>query len=595
MADNRLDPDINLLGYWGFDEALETDVAIDGATNFSPADLTVTAATSVQAGRVGSARQFVSTSSAFASVTIARLRLLSDATLMAWVKLSSYNSSGSLLRTILSCGGPTTGDNLNYSVSVDVSGRLVYKHTAATGVVIVRTASATIKIGQFYGVFVRRSANGGNQDIEFFVDNNSIPIFDVTVNAVGSTLPVPPPIANASAIFSVARSQKETDSAYWDGLIDEVSVHDVARAYQPYLRGSYYRIAIRNATARLTAPNNVLSVSSTDIGAGVRWWCYERDQDLYVVKESPFGFFGPDTRLTQTGIFGSATGSKKPELIYDLASDTLLVLFVGGNRIFKLTGSGTDDPSAINMPFTADTGGIIKSLDNADGGSFGNGGGQRQVISEDITYVNRTPVKIGDADPTLFSLGNGGGQLPSPVLYGTGTISSPTINFMQRPSGFGVAIGPDDLTLNGFRVFRFIGGGSILLGTASRVAGAGFYFFLFSTPPIYGDVFYAEVLKYGKPTGVFTNAVVFKNFEPLLEGSIYKIGREGDGTDTANFGNGGGQLDEFVITYVNRTPVKLSSQDPTTFSIGTGGGDHGKVTTTGSNRPGNAAIEVELS
>lgn len=82
MADNRLDPDINLLGYWGFDESLETDNALDGATNFSPADLVITSALSVQDGRVGGARDFNGTSS-FGSVTVARLRLLGAATFIA--------------------------------------------------------------------------------------------------------------------------------------------------------------------------------------------------------------------------------------------------------------------------------------------------------------------------------------------------------------------------------------------------------------------------------------------------------------------------------------------------------------------------------
>ena len=591
MADNRLDPDINLLGYWGFDEALETDNALDGATNFAAANLVVTSALGVQDGRVGAARDFNGTSS-FAAVTIARLRLLSEATLMAWVQLDSYNSTGSLLRTILSCGGPTTGDNLLYSVSVDTAGRLVYKHNAAGGLVVVRTPGAIIKTGQFYFVVVRRSTSGPDLNIEFFVDNALIPVADVTVNAVPSALPVPVPLANASSIFSVARSQKESDSSFWDGLLDEVSVHDVARSYQPFLRGTYYRVAIRNSTSRLTAPNTVVAVSSADMGSGVRWWCYERDRDLYVVRESPFGVFGPDTRLVTTGS-GASTDARNVELIYDAASDTLLVLFVAGNRIFKLTANQTDVPVATPMPFTADTGGIIKSLDNADGGAFANGGGQRQTTPEDIVYVTRTPVKISGTDSPDYNLGNGGGSQSFVITQNRST--PPSIDFMTRPSGFGLAIGPADGTQSGYRIYRLIGGGSTLLGTATYVFTGGFYFFLFTTPPVYGDAFYGEALKFGSPTGTFTNTVVYLNNEVVLENGTLKLGREGSVTDTANVGNGGGQRQTTVedIVYVNRTPVKMVGADSPDYNLGNGGGHHRKITSSGSNRPGGNPIEVE--
>jgi len=826
MADNRLDPDINLLGYWGLDEALETDNCLDGATNFAAADLVATGASGVQAGRVGAARQF-NGSVSYATVLSARLRLLGDLTLMAWVNLASYNSGGSLLRTVVSCGGPLTSDFLLYGLYVDSAGRLVYKHDAMTGAVIVRTAPALIKTGQFYCIAVRRSASGPNQNIEFVVDNVVIPIADVTVNAVPVALPVPPPGTNVSAVFSIARSQRETDAAYWNGLLDEVSVHDIARPYQPYLRGAYYRVAIRNATSRLTAPNNIDSVSSADMGAGVRWWCYERDKDLYVVKESPLGFFGPETRLTQTG-GGNSTLGGKPELIYDATTDTLLVLFVTGNRIFKLTAQSTDDPASINMPFTADTGGIIKALENVDGGAFANGGGLRDLRPEDITYINRQPVKVFHTDPTL-SVGNGGGSGLN--QFSTASVTAPSLAFMDRPApdGFGLAVGPRDGTQSGYRIFKLEGGGSALLGNAVYAPTGSFFFFptaptnlpkfghlldadvaalwrfdeaaaasnlldagthgrtltatgsppvitgqiaggrelgtsqyfsatgdvnadtgftgevtveswirpttgpffiliyggiapgasvttpfymdhgaavgklrvfwhvdllnnlegatsSFNVPdnvwshvaarrrhvagkayvdfflngayretfgpfnlpvldgiprafmigrnvagavfglnrqddtrvsfmqrsnseildsftngyglsrfPAFGDVFYAEALtRNGKPSGIFTNAVVYRNFEPNLVGLAYKIGVEGDGTQTLSAGNGGGLLVAADLTYINRTPVKLSGSDTPAYNLGNGGGHHGKVTTSGTRRPGALAIEQEL-
>lgn len=592
MADNRLDPDINLLGYWGFDEALETDDAVDGATNFAPANLTVTAAVSVQYGRIGAAREF-NGSSSFASVTSARLRLIGEASFLAWGQLNLYNGGGSTLRTILSCGGPTTGDNLLYFVGVDSTGRLVYKHTASGGSVVVRTASSTIRTAQFYNISVRRVASGLNQVIEFFVDNVQIPVADVTVGGITSAFPVPPPVANSSAIFSVGRSQKEADSAFWQGLLDEVSVHDVARSFQPYLKGSYYRVALRNTTSRLSSTNSIISIASSDMVAGIRWWCYERDKDLYVVRESPFGFFGSETRLTTPG-GGASTLAGMPELLYDLATDTLYVFFVAGNSIYKLTAQSTDAPATINMPFTADTGGIIKSVDNAEGGGFGNGGGQREVIPADITYVNRSPVKVFGEDLPSFDLGNGGGQR-SVIQFNP--VPVPSADFMTRSSSFGVVVGPLHSKVGGYRILRVAGGANQVLGTASLTSEGHFYFLAFPTPPLYGDVFYAESLyRNGEPTGIFSNAIIYRMFEPILERSVYVIGREGDGTDTMSCGNGGGQrqlIPEDII-YVNRTPVKISGEDSPAFDLANGGGMSGILTASGSNRPSGVAILVNL-
>lgn len=583
----RLTPDANLIGYWGFDEALETDNALDGATFSAAADLVVSNAVSVQVGRIGAARQFNGTTTK-AEVTAAKLRLQGDLLLGAWARLTTYNSSGSLLRTIIACAGPTTGDNVLYALYVDSAGRLVYKHNAAGGMVIVRSQSV-IKTNQFYCIFVRRVANGGNQDIEFFVDNAQVAILDVTVNGVGSSLPVPPPVANASSIFDVGFSQKEADGAYWQGLIDEVSIHDVARPYQPYLRAAYFQVSLRNTTTHLTGFDNVIAVSSTDMGAGVRWWCFERDRDLYVVKESPFGFFGSETRLTTPG-GNSATMAQKAELLYDPASDTLIVFFITGNRIYKVTAQSTDDPATINMPFTADTGSILKLVDGADAGAFGNGGGSRSPEPADVVYVNRAPVKVFGEDAP-YGLGNGGatdfvGRAPGTTV--------PTLTFMEMPSpdGFGLAVGPRDGNQSGYRLFQVLGGGNKLLGTATYKQ-AGFYFL--AVTPVVGDVFVAEAIgENGIPSGVFSNAVVFSS-EPKAIGGNWLIGSEGSITDTFNGGNGGGSLSNFdTIVYVNRAPVKISAEDAPSYDLGNGGGQHGKVTSTGTNRPGNLAIEVEL-
>lgn len=586
----RLTPDVNLIGYWGFDEALETDNALDGATFSTPADLVVSNAVSVQVGRIGAARQFNGTTTT-AEVTAAKLRLQGDILLGAWTRLTTYNSSGSLLRTIISCSGPTTGDNVLYALYVDSAGRLVYKHNAAAGMVIVRS-QPIIKTGQFYCLFVRRVANGGDQDIEFFVDNMQVAVLDVTVNAVSSALPVPPPLANASSVFSVGHSQKEADGAFWQGLIDEVSLHDVARPYQPYLRAAYFQVSLRNTTTHLTGFDNIVSVASSDMGAGVRWWCFERDRDLYVVKESPFGFFGTETRLTSPG-GAAASMAQKAELVYDPVSDTLMVFFISGNRIYKVSAQSTDDPATINMPFTADAGSILKLVDGADGGAFGNGGGSRPIEEGDITYVNRAPVKVFGEDLPSYSLGNGGGS--EFIARAPGT-TVPTLDFMTLPApdGFGLAVGPRDGNQSGYRIFKVLGGGNKLLGSASYKSAPGFYF-LAVTPSI-GDVFVAEALgENGIPSGVFSNAVVFFGGGALPAGGNWAVGREGDVTDTMNASNGGGSLSNFdTITYISRAPVKISGEDAPSYDLGNGGGQHGKVACLGTNRPGNLAIEVEL-
>ena len=266
----RLNIDPSLVGYWGFDEEDEANNAIDGSS--SGFDLVVTASDGTAPGRVGNSRHFTGTST-FASITSAGLRLLGDLTLMAWTKLGSYNGSGTQLRAIVSCGGPTTGDNSLYCLSVTLLGALRYSHTSASGEVVVMTGPGVIRTGQFYFVQARRVTSGGNQTIELYVDNVLRPIATVTVNGVPQSQPVPPPAANASAIFSVGRSQREANSAFWDGYLDEVSVHNVARAYHSYLIDSYFRGALRAPTTKLSATNTVVSVSSYEMGSGVRWWC----------------------------------------------------------------------------------------------------------------------------------------------------------------------------------------------------------------------------------------------------------------------------------------------------------------------------------
>lgn len=581
----RLALDANLIGYWGLDEALETDSAIDTTAN--ALDLTVTGSNGTAPGRVGNSRRFDGTSS-FASVTSALLRLTGDLTLMGWVKLNSVNSGGTQLRCLVSCAGPTTGDNQLYSLSVTLSGALTYRHDSASGPVIASTAANVIRTGQFYFIVVRRVANGLDQDVEIFVDNVQKALATITVNGVPQSLPVPPPAANASAIFSVGRSQKETNSAFWDGFLDEISVHNVARAFHAYLIDAYYRGALRATTTKLTATNTVVAVSSYEMGAGVRWWCIERDKDLYVVKESPFGNFGPEIRLTTVG-GGNSSLTGSPELIYDVASDTLYVFFVAGNRIFKLSANSTDDPATVNMPFTADTGTIIKSVDNADGGRIGDGGAQREVRASDITTNTYTAVKVASFDLGAYPVGDGGSLMDA--VISRGSPNQPQISFITIPTlGFGVVVGPKDTEMGGYKVYSLEGGAAVLMAVPTLLP-TNVYFVAIS-PRVYGRGYYAEALNpKGTPTGLYSEVIVDRANEVRTSPTgILQFGLDGDGFDFDGGSVGdGGALREVLpasdFSYVNRTPVKLSLQDPDTNNVGDGGGQAGSVTNGSTNRP----------
>lgn len=568
----RLPIDASIVGYWGFDESLETDPAVDESLN--ALNLTVSNSSSVPFGRVGFARGFNGTSTFAAPASSTNLRLLTDLTIIVWARITVYNSTGSSLRTLVSCGGPTTGNDLLYSLSVDGAGRLVYKHTSGGTEIVVRTAPSTIKTNQLYSIAIRRFADVGGQVVEFFVDNVQKNVVDVTVGGAPSAFPLPYPSANASATFSVGRSQRESDSAFWLGSIDELSIHSIARQHQPYLKEAYFRIALANDLSRVTYFNNILTVSSYEMGGGVRWWCFERDKDLFVVKESPFGNFLPETRLTTVG-GGSASLTTKPELIYDPASDTLLVLFSAGNRIFKLTAQSTDDPATINMPFTADTGSIIKSVDNVEGGRFGTAGGQGATI--DLAYVNRTPIKFSSSETGNLGIGGGGGA-------DLGRSVSLNAAFMSLPSsGFGMFIGISSMTgVTGFRAFRRDGGGNTLLPTPTLVPGTSTYFSPIS-PRTYGAMYFAEALgPFGIPLGIVSNTLVDRFNEPLEKSLNWTIdiGRDSDGSEYGGIGVGSSGEPPYALSYISRSPVKFAFEEAG-GSFGTSGGQNMLISSTG--------------
>lgn len=572
MAD-RLPVDSNVIGYWGFDESLETDVAFDESTYAR--NLTVTSASGIIPGRVGNARQFNGTSSFAAPVDSTPFRLTGALTFISWVRVTNYNSGGSTLRTVISCAGPTTSDNLLYGLYVDLSGRVVYKHDSASGPVVIRTPAASIRTGQTYSISFTRTVSGANRLVDIYIDGVSKPL-EVTVNGSPASFPVPPPLSNASAAFNVGRSLKESDSAFLEGSIDEVSIHDIARSAQPYLLEAYFRIALSNDLSRLTYFDNILSISSYEMNAGVRWWAYERDKDIYVSKESPFGNFLPEVRLTTVG-GGAASLTTRPELFYDEATDTLYVFFASGNRVFKLTAQSTDDAATINMPYTADTGGIIKSVDNVEGGRLGVGGGEG--FDFPFATVDRQPIKFISNEGTAL-LGISGGE-GSPDL--DSYPFSPRIAFGIHPSlGFGVVIGVSNTTsVTGFRLFETSGQVNTLMSAPVLIPVDGRYFVPVS-PRAIGRSFTAETLgQFGKPSGKFSNTIVDMLGSTITrDPNIISIGDSFDGQEVALFGQSGAGQDFQDISYVNRSPVKFAFQEAEA-TLGTGGGLAGTISSTG--------------
>lgn len=571
MAD-RLPVDSNVIGYWGFDESLETDPAFDESSYAR--NLTVTSASGIAIGRVGNARQFNGTSSFAAPADSSPFRLTGPLSFISWTRITNYNSGGSTLRTIVSCSGPTISDNLMYGLYVDLNGRVVYKHDSASGPVVVRTAVSSIRTGQTYSISFTRTNSGPNQVIDIYIDGVSKPL-EVTVNGSPSVFPVPPPLSNPSSSFNIGRSLKETDLALLEGLIDEVSLHDTARSAQPYLLEAYFRIALSNDLSRLTYFDNILSISSYEMNAGVRWWAYERDKDIYVCKESPFGNFLPEVRLTTVG-GGSASLTTRPELFYDEATDTLYVFFASGNRVFKLTAQSTDDPATINMPYTADTGSIIKSVDNVEAGRTGLGGGSNFEFP--FATVDRQPVKLNFNEDSV-SLGISGGEgipeVDSPPV-------APRIAFGQHPIlGFGVVIGvSSSVGVTGFRLFETSGQVSRLMTSPVLMIADGRYF-VSASPRLIGRTFTAETLgQFGIPSGKFSNTIRDLFTQATERDGVIVLGDSFDGQEVSLIGLGGTSQDNQELSYVNRTPVKFAFQEDGP-SLGLGGGAAGSISSTG--------------
>lgn len=392
----RLDIDAHVLAYLGFDEANETDIALDESSYGR--DFVVTNSPSVQVARANNGRQFNGSASFAEPSDSAPFRLAGNMTIIVWFSIDQVNSIGSFSRTILECAGPgnTEAENCLYGLYVSNMGEIVYRHQTAGGVyATLRSPSSTVKTGRYYSLALRRVTGAdGTCEVFLYLDNQ---LLAWTTSGV-----VPVPVGGSGATLLLGKSQKYEDGAHWNGVLDELSIHDVDRPYQPYLRAAYYRLTLYALFFRITAYDNVKSVGTAEMGGGERWWVYERDQSLYAIRENTLGLFSPEVQLTTTGIQTNGTigpgGAEKPAVVYDKATDTLLIAFISSGRVYRLTASSGDSPTTQQLPLTVDTASIIKVRDTNEGIRLGIGGEMRAEIPMWMYGTTRGAVKFSAAD-----------------------------------------------------------------------------------------------------------------------------------------------------------------------------------------------------
>jgi hypothetical protein len=557
--DNRLPIDANIIGYWGFDEANGTDPAIDESSN--AITLTVNGSALAIQSRIGNARQFDGSTVYASPSSSTLLQLDSNLTIICWINIYDLNNGGSLLRTVLACDGPTTGsaDNSQYNISVDNTGALIFKHEHGSGVQVVwKTAADTIGINRFYSVAIQRSISAGVATVTLYLNNSVVSWASITDGGTPTVTPSAPS-GGSTATFFIGKSNKASDSAYWDGLIDEVSVHNTQRTYQPYLISAYFQVALQVTSTRFTAYNDVKSVGSFEMGGGNRWWVYERDQNLFVVRENSLGYFSAEVQLTTSNntAFGAPTPAEaaQPEVYYDVASDVLLVAFLSGGKIYKITATAEDAPSTQIMPLTADTSGIIKLEDSTEASRFGGGG---------------SPIGI------LGTIQNDGGTMTEET-----PISAP-IQFIGVPS-FGVAVNNDNPY--GYALFQVRGGAAQLVATVTvPYFGNGFNgtYYFFSIPTrVFGTQYFVRPIRRNGSLGSNASNLIIDwlgQVVPLTPESLVALKANSDGGDIPDFGTlGAGQADskalQYLVTYVGHTPIKLLINEGPD-DLGAGGADH---------------------
>jgi hypothetical protein len=557
MAD-RLPIDSHVVAYWGFDEANETDQALDEGSYGRP--LTVTSAVAAVPARVGNGRQFDGAATIASPVDSTPFQLLSSLTLITWVQVTQFNSTGSLQRTILSCegtGGTNTSNTL-YRLSVDSNGSIVYMHMLGNQATMTwKSANGVFKAGRFQSVvLVRTDVGGGNCTCALYVDGFLVSWASAVYSANPGTdyrsIPAPLPTTGTpmTQVLRLGQSGLSSDNSKWLGIIDEVSIHDTARLANPYLRAAYYRISLAANSNRLTLNGTVKNVGSAELSTGCRWWTYERDLDLFVIREQPLGYFSPEIQLTTGGTAPGAAG--KPKLVYDAGTDTLLIIFVTNSKIYKITATATDVPTTQNVHTVFDQGNQLKADPVLEGARVGTGG-----PSGNPWFENRRRQYLDN--PGFF-----------------------TIEFYPNP--FGILI-PATAGAYGFEIWRYSGGQDLLLGTVTApltafTVGQGGTFYFYPVPNrVFGSIYFARALdKSGKPflQALSSNYVI----DYLGQGVVYwgfnaatpVINHDKEMADISYTGSGGPPAPDFQRVYlVNRTPVKLGFVEAAPGLIGAGG------------------------
>lgn len=374
----RLAVDIHVCLYAGFDEANTSDLAVD--ESLYAQDLVVTNAAGVVPARLGNGRLFDGTTYARAP-SAAPFQNWHYGTIIVWATLDSVNQTGDLLRPIVALDGPGGGqpDNTAFLLAVANDGAFYFRYdNGAANPVVFRTAPGLVRVGRYNSFalvldFVNAPDAGdfGNAVVTFYLNNQLAPWASVTAGGVpwGAFASVTPPTPlGANAVLTVGGSMKS--ASRWVGVIDELSIHDTARAKKPYLDAAYFLLTRALTFNRLSTLGTVRTIGSVEMGGGTRWWCYERDQSIYVVRENSLGLFEAETLLTTSGLTGqgalSPGGAEQPRLAYDPASDTLLVIFASAGKVYKVTATSSDPPSTQNMPTTADTVSIVKMHDQVE-------------------------------------------------------------------------------------------------------------------------------------------------------------------------------------------------------------------------------------
>lgn len=585
----RLLLDASVVAYYGFDEANVLDAALDESA--AGRDLTVTAAAGVVQARLGNGRQFdgASTQAVLADPDhddAFRLTQGMPLTVICWVTMDSALSSGSQRRTLFAFEGATGAptDYTLYGLSVASDGAIHYEHQDDLGNwVDLATAAGTLRTGRYYSIALVREtvvSLGGDDDslptynskVTLYLDNFVAPwasvLYDGAPTGEGN-LPIPSQYAT-NARLHVGHGAKRTD-AFWHGVVDELSFHRAVRPQQPYLNSAYYRLALANAVTKLTAQGDIRAVGGAEMGGGSRWWVYERDRALYVIRENSLGLFTKEVLLTTGGVSPSGApilpGNERPVVSYDAANDLLVVGFISSGRVYKVTARSGDVPSTQAMPLTADVGTIIKAVDSADETRVGAGEPARTADYGDSAAIA--------TNVTLFYIPSFGVAFSGTNPYGYAVFQA--FAGMDRLLGVVTSTDPGPVRTNYF------------VAVPQRQFGAAYYvvpilksggYSKNLTPPIYDyddeltpkndDPYY---LFWNRAGDALVDEVAFGSGEPTRSGTFSQsstIPIKIPVTDATSSGSGESVV-ALPFAQFTTTPIKYPA--PPDSTIGVSGGD----------------------